>query len=137
MVEAVPTDTRREPVSHWTERRDLLEDRFTAADLPMTTVLRVLRNTDLLAQMLVLDADRQRVPGPHGDGRSSRTVWRVGRDRRDHVVLQVDVRKLSGSVVDVPTRSRGRSMARGERLRRGSSPKIGVDLLAAPCERTE
>ena len=36
--------------------RDYLEDRFTAADLLMTTVLRILRHTDLVAQMPVLEA---------------------------------------------------------------------------------
>lgn len=36
--------------------RDYLEDRFTAADLLMSTVLRILRHTDLVAQMPALDA---------------------------------------------------------------------------------
>jgi len=36
------------------------EDRFTAADLLMTTVLRILRHTDLVAQMPVLEAYRLR-----------------------------------------------------------------------------
>jgi glutathione S-transferase len=40
--------------------RDYLEDRFTAADILMTTVLRLLRHTDLLAQIPPLDAYRQR-----------------------------------------------------------------------------
>jgi glutathione S-transferase len=40
--------------------RDYLEDRFTAADILMTTVLRTLRHTDLLAQIPPLDAYRQR-----------------------------------------------------------------------------
>jgi glutathione S-transferase len=40
--------------------RDYLEDRFTAADILMTTVLRMLRHTDLLAQFPALDAYRQR-----------------------------------------------------------------------------
>ena len=40
--------------------RDYLEDRFTAADILMTTVLRVLRHTDLLAQVPPLEAYRQR-----------------------------------------------------------------------------
>jgi glutathione S-transferase len=40
--------------------RDYLEDRFTAADILMTTVLRALRHTDLLAQIPPLDAYRQR-----------------------------------------------------------------------------
>lgn len=40
--------------------RDYLEDRFTAADILMTTVLRVLRHTDLLAQIPPLEAYRLR-----------------------------------------------------------------------------
>ena len=35
-------------------------DRFTAADLLMTTVLRILRHTDLIAQIPVLEAYRLR-----------------------------------------------------------------------------
>lgn len=38
----------------------LVEDRFTAADLMMTTVLRILRHTDLLAEVPALDAYRRR-----------------------------------------------------------------------------
>jgi glutathione S-transferase len=37
-------------------RRDYLEDRFTAGDLLMTTVLRILRHTDLVAEYPALDA---------------------------------------------------------------------------------
>ena len=37
-------------------RRDYLEDRFTAGDLLMTTVLRILRHTDLVAEHPALDA---------------------------------------------------------------------------------
>lgn len=44
----------------WLEGRDYLEDRFTAGDLLMTTVLRILRHTDLLAKMPVLEAYLQR-----------------------------------------------------------------------------
>ena len=44
----------------WLEGRDYLEDRFTAGDLLMTTVLRVLRQTDLVAKMPVLEAYHQR-----------------------------------------------------------------------------
>lgn len=40
--------------------RDYLEHRFTAADLLMTTVLRILRHTDLVAQVPVLEAYRLR-----------------------------------------------------------------------------
>jgi glutathione S-transferase len=40
--------------------RDYLEDRFTAADILMTTVLRALRHTDMLAQIPPLEAYRLR-----------------------------------------------------------------------------
>lgn len=40
--------------------RSYLEDRFTAADLLMTTVLRILRHTDIVAQIPVLERYRLR-----------------------------------------------------------------------------
>lgn len=43
-------------LSRWLESRDYLEGRFTAADLLMSTVLRILRHTDLVASMPVLEA---------------------------------------------------------------------------------
>jgi glutathione S-transferase len=42
------------------DREHLVADRFTAADLLMTTVLRALRNTDLVASRATLDAYRRR-----------------------------------------------------------------------------
>ncbi|BDA83460.1 glutathione S-transferase [Aureimonas sp. SA4125] len=42
-------DLRLAALSRWLEGRDYLEDRFTAADLLMTTVLRMLGHTDRLA----------------------------------------------------------------------------------------
>jgi len=42
------------------DREHLVADRFTAADLLMTTVLRILRNTDLVAQRPTLDAYKRR-----------------------------------------------------------------------------
>jgi glutathione S-transferase len=48
---------RLEGLAAWLDGRDYLEgDRFTAADLMMTTVLRIPRQTDLVASMPVLDA---------------------------------------------------------------------------------
>jgi glutathione S-transferase len=47
-------------LAKWMEGREYLEDRFTAGDLLMTTVLRVLRETDLVAKMPVLEAYRRR-----------------------------------------------------------------------------
>jgi glutathione S-transferase len=43
------------------DREHLVADRFTAADLLMTTVLRALRNTDLVAKRPTLDAYQQRL----------------------------------------------------------------------------
>jgi len=40
----------------WLDGRDYLVDRFTAADILMTTVLRLIRHTDLVAEFPVLDA---------------------------------------------------------------------------------
>lgn len=42
------------------DRPYLVEDRFTAADLLMTTVLRILRSTDLVASMATIEAYRVR-----------------------------------------------------------------------------
>ena len=47
-------------LSDWLKERDYLEDRFTGADVLMTTVLRILRHTDLVAEMPVLAAYCQR-----------------------------------------------------------------------------
>jgi len=53
--------TRLQSLSYWLEARDYLEDeRFTVADLLMTTVLRIPRHCDLLAQYRALDAYRLR-----------------------------------------------------------------------------
>ena len=48
VVEAVKG--RLAQLSAWLGDRDYLEDRFTAGDLMMTTVLRILRHTDLVEQ---------------------------------------------------------------------------------------
>ena len=47
-------------LSEWLDDRDYLEGRFTAADLMMTTVLRILRHTDLVQQIPGLGAYVQR-----------------------------------------------------------------------------
>lgn len=52
--------TRLTSLSGWLDGRDYLEERFTAADLLMTTVLNILRHTDLVAEMPVLEAYRLR-----------------------------------------------------------------------------
>lgn len=51
---------RLQQLAEWLGDRDWLEERLTAGDLMMTTVLRVLRHTDLLAQFPNLEAYRQR-----------------------------------------------------------------------------
>jgi glutathione S-transferase len=53
-VEAV--QARLAKLAAWLNGRDYLEGRFTAGDLLMTTVLRILRHTDLVAQVRGLDA---------------------------------------------------------------------------------
>lgn len=52
--------TRLTALSDWLSGREYLEHRFTVADLLMTTVLRIPRHTDLVAQMPVLEACRLR-----------------------------------------------------------------------------
>ena len=48
--------SRLNSLSAWLKDREYLEDRFTAADLLMTTVLQIPRHIDLIAKMPVLDA---------------------------------------------------------------------------------
>jgi glutathione S-transferase len=48
-------------LSNWLDGRDYLEEgRFTVADLLMTTVLRIPRHPDLIAEMPTLEAYRRR-----------------------------------------------------------------------------
>jgi glutathione S-transferase len=51
---------RLQDLSNWLDGRDYLEDRFTAGDLLMTSVLRILRHTDIVAGIPVLDAYKKR-----------------------------------------------------------------------------
>jgi glutathione S-transferase len=57
-IEAAASRLRQ--LSHWLDGREYLEGSFTVGDLLMTTVLRDLRQTDLLARFPVLDAYRAR-----------------------------------------------------------------------------
>jgi glutathione S-transferase len=57
-VEAV--QKRLQDLAAWLGERDYLEGRFTAADLLMTTVLRILRHTNIVAQIPVLENYRLR-----------------------------------------------------------------------------
>ncbi|HYO73175.1 MAG TPA: glutathione S-transferase family protein, partial [Archangium sp.] len=52
VVEAVRT--RLAELGRWMEGREYLEERFTAGDLLMTTVLQILRHTELVAEVPVL-----------------------------------------------------------------------------------
>jgi glutathione S-transferase len=54
----------------WLEGRDYLEDRFTAGDLLMTTVLRIPRHTTLLTEMPVLESYRLRCEARPAFGRA-------------------------------------------------------------------
>ena len=60
-VEAVKT--RLAALSAWLGERDYLLGRFTAADILMTTVLRFIQHTDLVAGFPVLDAYVKRCEG--------------------------------------------------------------------------
>ena len=54
VVEAVRT--RLSELGKWMAGREYLEERFTAGDLLMTEVLRILRHTELVAEVPVLEA---------------------------------------------------------------------------------
>ena len=58
LVEAL--QKRFSALEDWLGRRDYLEDRFTAGDLLMTTVLRFLRHTDIVAARPALKAYQER-----------------------------------------------------------------------------
>jgi glutathione S-transferase len=51
---------RLDAVEQWLDGRDYLEGRFTAGDLLMTTVLRILRHTDLVSRRPILKAYQER-----------------------------------------------------------------------------
>jgi glutathione S-transferase len=53
-------ESRLKSLNDWLDGRDYLEDRFTVADLLMTTVLRIPRHCDLVTQYPTLDAYRLR-----------------------------------------------------------------------------
>lgn len=67
-VEAVKD--RLGKLAAWLDGKEYLEGRFTAADLLMTTVLRILRHTDLVAQTPVLEAYRLRCEARPAFGRA-------------------------------------------------------------------
>jgi len=54
------TNARLSKLAQWLEGREYLEERFTAADLLMTTVLRTVRHTDLIAKIPALHAYQRR-----------------------------------------------------------------------------
>jgi len=57
-VQAV--EKRLDALERWLDGRDYLEDRFTAGDLLMTTVLRILRHTDIVSRRPALRAYQER-----------------------------------------------------------------------------
>lgn len=57
-------------LSDWLDGRDYLEKRFTVADLLMTTVLRTLGDSDVIAQLPRLKAYRQRCEARPAFGRA-------------------------------------------------------------------
>lgn len=57
-------------LSDWLGERDWLEDRFTAGDLMMSTVLRILRHTDIVASYPNLDAYLKRCEARPAFGRA-------------------------------------------------------------------
>ena len=59
-AELAKVQARLGALADWLGGRDYLEDRFTVADLLMTTVLRIPRHCDVLAQYPTLDAYRLR-----------------------------------------------------------------------------
>ncbi|MDB4943453.1 MAG: Glutathione S-transferase [Labilithrix sp.] len=63
-------EKRLRDLSTWLGDRDYLEDRFTAADLLMTTVLRNLRHTDLVARLPNVEAYQKRCEARPAFGRA-------------------------------------------------------------------
>lgn len=51
---------RLQSLAHWMEGKEYLEGRFTAGDLMMSSVLRILRHTELLSKYPVLEAYQKR-----------------------------------------------------------------------------
>jgi len=65
-------------LEQWLGGRDYLEDRFTAGDLLMTTVLRILRHTDIVSGRPTLRAYQERCEAAaclsEGDGRPPQAI---------------------------------------------------------------
>jgi glutathione S-transferase len=57
---AAMVQKRLDALEEWLDGRDHLEDRFTAGDLLMTTVLRILRHTDIVSARPILRAYQER-----------------------------------------------------------------------------
>ena len=71
---------RLEALSVWLGERDYLEDRFTAGDLIMTTVLRELVGSGVLARFPTLDAFRSRCEARPAFGRAMEAQMQTFRD---------------------------------------------------------
>jgi glutathione S-transferase len=73
-------DERLAALSAWLEGKDHLEGRFSAGDLMMTTVLRELVDSGVLARFPVLDAYRRRGEGRPAFARALEAQMRVFRE---------------------------------------------------------
>ena len=62
--------TRLDALAAWLGEKDYLEDRFTAGDLIMTTVLRDLIERDVMSEFPSLDAYRKRCEARPAFGRA-------------------------------------------------------------------
>ncbi|MEZ5829894.1 MAG: glutathione S-transferase family protein [Dongiaceae bacterium] len=72
-------------LSAWLDGKDYLEDRFTAGDLIMTTVLRELGGTDTLERFPILDSYRRRCESRPAFGRALEAQLQ---DFREHAPAQ-------------------------------------------------
>lgn len=82
-AEAIVAD-RLGQLSTWLDGRDYLEERFTAGDLMMTTVLRNLSGDATLARFPVLDRYRQRCEARPAFGRAMEAQMRPFRENTPH-----------------------------------------------------
>jgi glutathione S-transferase len=106
VVESV--QKRHAALKGWLGGRDCLEDRFTALDLLMTTVLRILRHTDIVSAVSRLKAYQERCEvlqycGPVlaflQEPQRAAVGWRNHGDRRSIYALHALPRAVSFKVI--------------------------------------
>jgi len=73
-------NTRLDALAEWLDGKEYLEDRFTAGDLVMTTVLRELIDSGVLSRFPVLDHYRLRCEARPTFGRALEAQMRVFRE---------------------------------------------------------